>query len=386
MRLPDRSGLREHPDAAEQRRRALGAQTAFRVAGRILRRCSLARCLPRAQRVAVLNGIGVKLVAAVVFIERQQRLRLGKLSLAPPVMRRVSKRRDSADKRRQRECGGDERLVPDEPACRAKPGEKRRKHPERHRWPVLFRRQPVKFAHIALRLVEKPLLVHTGKRLRAIGTRGSGCGRFQLRQRKQRSRLLRKRQQRVFAREPRAYGGRGVFPVCRLHRGALRVIELRLFSLGLRRLQRPQVLFAGSLLRLQRLQLRAQRQIFFMLPRQRGQRAVYGGKLPLGVRDEAGLVVPDAVLPGKQPLVGCGKADGLVPGRDKGGQPRFQLVVRRQAESGLPDQRRCADTHASERPEAFRRSLRPSCPRPAGRTRYRRRKIRRAVHGPSRCA
>ena len=91
-------------------------------------------------------------------------------------------------------------------------------------------------------------------------------------------------------------------------------------------------------------QLRAQRQIFFMLPRQRGQRAVYGGKLPLGVRDESGLVVPDAVLPGKQPLVGCGKADGLVPGRDKGGQPRFQLVVRRQAESGLTDKDACRST------------------------------------------
>ena len=336
MRLPDRFGLREHPDAAEQRRRALGAQTAFRVAGRILRRCSLARCLPRAQRVAVLNGIGVKLVAAVVFIERQQRLCFGKLCLAPPVMRRVYERDHSVGQRRQRERGGDERLAPDEPACRSKPGEKRRKHPERHRWPVLFRRQPVKFAHIALCLVEKPFLVHPGKRLRAIGARGRGCGRLLLRQGKQSGRLLRKHGQRVLTREPRAYGGRGVFPVCRLHRGALRVIELRLFSLGLRRLQRPQVLFAGSLLRLQRLQLRAQRQIFFMLPRQRGQRAVYGGKLPLGVRDESGLVVPDAVLPGK-PLVGCGKADGLVPGRDKGGQPRFQLVVRRQAESGLTD-------------------------------------------------
>ena len=195
----------------EQRRRALGAQTAFRVAGRILRRSSLTRRLPRTQRVAVLNGIGIKFVAAVVFIERQQRLRLGKLRLAPPVMRRVYERDHSVGQRRQRERGGDERLVPDEPACRAKPGEKRRKHPERHRWPVLFRRQPVKFTHITLRLVEKPLLVHTGKRLRAIGTRGSGCGRFQLRQRKQRSRLLRKRQQRAHhvhsARHGRRRGG-----------------------------------------------------------------------------------------------------------------------------------------------------------------------------------
>ena len=141
--------------------------------------------------------------------------------------------------------------MPDEPACRAKPEKERRKHPERHRWPVLFRRQPVKFAHIALRLVEKPFLVHPGKRLRAIGARGRGCGRLLLRQGKQGGRLLRKHGQRVLTREPRAYGGRGVFPVCRLHRGALRVIELRLLSLGLRRLQRPQVLFAGSLLRLQ---------------------------------------------------------------------------------------------------------------------------------------
>ena len=55
----------------------------------------------------VLNSIGIKFVAAVVFIERQQRLRLGKLRLAPQVMRRVYKRDRSVGQRRQRERGGD---------------------------------------------------------------------------------------------------------------------------------------------------------------------------------------------------------------------------------------------------------------------------------------
>ena len=50
---------------------------------------------------------------------------------------------------------------------------------------MLFRRQPGKFAHIALCLVEKPFLVHPGNRLRAIGARGRGCGRLLLRQGKQ---------------------------------------------------------------------------------------------------------------------------------------------------------------------------------------------------------
>ena len=110
-----------------------------------------------------------------------------------------------------------------------------------------------------------------------------------------------------------------------------------LFLLHVRRAQRPQIRFAGSLLRLQRLQLRAQRQVFFMFPRQRGQRAVYGGKFPFGVGDEAGFIVPDTVLPCKQPLVGGSKADSLVAGRDECGQTRFQIGVCCQSESRLAD-------------------------------------------------
>ena len=75
-----------------------------------------------------------------------------------------------------------------------------------------------------------------------------------------------------------------------------------------------------------------------MLARKRLQILLHGGKRPLGVRDEAGLVMLDAVLPRLQPLVRGGVADGLVARRDKGGQSRFQTLVRRQPEPRLPDE------------------------------------------------
>ena len=338
LRRRGRAGVREHPDAAEQRGGALGPQ-AFGglIRSGVLRRAAACRA-PDAQRLARISGQNGKFVPAAVAVERQQRLCLIQLLLAPAVVPRVQQGKPDAAERDQRARRADQNLVQPEPADRGQREPGYREDPAQRGRAVFLRRQTVKFPHVVLRLFHESVLVHPGEGRRAGGLFGRGGRFFRLRGSQQGRGLLREGLKRPLLREPGALRSGGVFAVRRLQGSELRVVEALALLLRLGGLQRPQLRLAVRFLLLQLLQLRVQLQIFLMLARKRLQILLHGGNRPLGVRDEAGLVMLDAVLPRLQPLVRGGVADGLVARRDKGGQSRFQTLIRRQPEPRLPDE------------------------------------------------
>ena len=133
---------------------------------------------PLRERSAVFRGKHGEFITAAAAVARKDRLRLVKLAFARAVAADAQKHRREAQDGQPRKRGHKHRRLMQQQNGRGL----RRKHKckQRKRDPraVFAGGQAVKFPHIALRAIEKPVFLHAGKRRGTRGPRRRGRGRL----------------------------------------------------------------------------------------------------------------------------------------------------------------------------------------------------------------